>query len=86
MEQNSTRAFVYSLFPCCLSAPIHTYILGAASQETVNNFPNSDGCELAENITYLGKTAAQTHLSSLTTGQSNMLISLCAGFFLIIVF
>uniref|UniRef100_A0A672QF14 CWF19-like protein 1 n=1 Tax=Sinocyclocheilus grahami TaxID=75366 RepID=A0A672QF14_SINGR len=27
-------------------APIHTYILGAASQETVKYFPNSDGCEL----------------------------------------
>ncbi|KAM9705525.1 CWF19-like protein 1 [Menidia menidia] len=36
-------------------APIHTYILGAASQETVKNFPNADGCELAENITYLGR-------------------------------
>lgn len=41
------------LFP----APIHTYILGAASQETAKNFPNSDGSELAENITYLGETA-----------------------------
>lgn len=43
---------------CALSkspAPIHTYILGAASQETVKYFPNSDGCELADNITCLGK-------------------------------
>lgn len=38
------------------SAPIHTYILGAASQETVKSFPSADGCELADNITYLGKT------------------------------
>lgn len=38
-------------------APIHTYILGAASQETVKYFPNSDGCELAENITCLGKNS-----------------------------
>ncbi|MFT7812632.1 CWF19-like protein 1-like [Arapaima gigas] len=36
-------------------APIHTYILGAASQETLKYFPSSDGCELAENITYLGR-------------------------------
>lgn len=36
-------------------APIHTYLLGAASQETVKYFPSSDGCELAENITYLGE-------------------------------
>ncbi|KAK0154510.1 CWF19-like protein 1 [Merluccius polli] len=28
-------------------APIHTCILGAASQETVKNFPSADGCELA---------------------------------------
>lgn len=38
-------------------APIHTYILGAASQETVKNYPSADGCELAGNITYLGKTS-----------------------------
>ncbi|CAB1346338.1 unnamed protein product, partial [Coregonus sp. 'balchen'] len=34
-------------------APIHTYILGAASQETLCFFPSADGCELADNITYL---------------------------------
>lgn len=34
--------------------PIHTCILGAASQETTKNFPSADGCELVENITYLG--------------------------------
>ncbi|KAG7253652.1 hypothetical protein CRUP_034334 [Coryphaenoides rupestris] len=38
-------------------APIHTCILGAASQETVKNFPGADGCELAENITYLALVA-----------------------------
>lgn len=38
------------------SAPIHTYVLGATSQETVKNYPSSDGCELADNITYLGDT------------------------------
>ncbi|KAJ3612398.1 hypothetical protein NHX12_020674 [Muraenolepis orangiensis] len=36
-------------------APIHTCILGAASQETVKNYPSPDGCELAVNITYLGR-------------------------------
>ncbi|XP_061524294.1 CWF19-like protein 1 isoform X3 [Phycodurus eques] len=35
-------------------APIHTYILGAGSQETAKKFPSADGCELADNITYLG--------------------------------
>ncbi|RXN17764.1 CWF19 1 [Labeo rohita] len=46
-------------------APIHTYILGAASQETVKYFPNSDGCELAENITCLGRRGVFTGASGL---------------------
>uniref|UniRef100_A0A4W6C0F2 CWF19-like protein 1 n=1 Tax=Lates calcarifer TaxID=8187 RepID=A0A4W6C0F2_LATCA len=46
-------------------APIHTYILGAASQETVKNFPSADGCELAENITYLGRRGVFTGVSGL---------------------
>uniref|UniRef100_A0A672QEU3 CWF19-like protein 1 n=1 Tax=Sinocyclocheilus grahami TaxID=75366 RepID=A0A672QEU3_SINGR len=36
-------------------APIHTYILGAASQETVKYFPNSDGCELKVCVFFFGK-------------------------------
>lgn len=35
--------------------PIQTYVLGANNQETVKYFQDADGCELAENITYLGK-------------------------------
>uniref|UniRef100_A0A3Q0S2P4 CWF19-like protein 1 n=1 Tax=Amphilophus citrinellus TaxID=61819 RepID=A0A3Q0S2P4_AMPCI len=46
-------------------APIHTYILGAVSQDTVKNFPNTDGCELAENITYLGRRGVLTGASGL---------------------
>ncbi|XP_062860120.1 CWF19-like protein 1 isoform X2 [Trichomycterus rosablanca] len=46
-------------------APIHTYILGAASQETVKYFSNSDGCELAENIIYLGRRGVFTGASGL---------------------
>ncbi|KAM9496645.1 CWF19-like protein 1 [Clarias gariepinus] len=46
-------------------APIHTYLLGAASQETVKYFPSSDGCELAENITYLGRRGVFTGASGL---------------------
>ncbi|XP_037551951.1 CWF19-like protein 1 [Nematolebias whitei] len=46
-------------------APIHTYILGAASPETVKNFSSSDGCELAENITYLGRRGVFTGASGL---------------------
>lgn len=46
-------------------APIHTYILGAASQETLKYFPSSDGCELAENIIYLGRRGVFTGASGL---------------------
>ncbi|XP_060770280.1 CWF19-like protein 1 isoform X2 [Neoarius graeffei] len=46
-------------------APIHTYILGAASQETVKYFPSSDGCELAENIICLGRRGVFTGASGL---------------------
>ncbi|KAM8883142.1 CWF19-like protein 1 [Synchiropus picturatus] len=46
-------------------APIHTYILGAASQETLKNFSGSDGCELCENITYLGRRGVFTGASGL---------------------
>ncbi|XP_012992778.2 CWF19-like protein 1 isoform X1 [Esox lucius] len=46
-------------------APIHTYILGAASQETLRFFPSADGCELADNITYLGRRGVFTGASGL---------------------
>ncbi|XP_077355654.1 CWF19-like protein 1 [Festucalex cinctus] len=46
-------------------APIHTYILGAGSQETAKKFPSADGCELAENITYLGRRGVFTGVSGL---------------------
>ncbi|CAB1421776.1 unnamed protein product [Pleuronectes platessa] len=46
-------------------APIHTYVLGAASQETAKKFPGADGCELAENITYLGRRGVFTGVSGL---------------------
>ncbi|XP_077401061.1 CWF19-like protein 1 [Vanacampus margaritifer] len=46
-------------------APIHTYILGAGSQETTKKFPSADGCELAENITYLGRRGVFTGVSGL---------------------
>ncbi|XP_049616384.1 CWF19-like protein 1 [Syngnathus scovelli] len=46
-------------------APIHTYILGAGSQETAKKFPSADGCELADNITYLGRRGVFTGVSGL---------------------
>lgn len=45
-----------------LSAPIPTFVLGANNQDTLRYFPDVSGCELAENITYLGKAAQ--HLES----------------------
>lgn len=41
---------------CSPLAPIQTYVLGANNEETANYFQGADGCELAENITYLGKS------------------------------
>ena len=49
----SANQLVSCLF--LLLAPIQTYVLGANNQETVKYFQDVDGCELAENITYLGK-------------------------------
>lgn len=46
-------------------APIHTYILGAASQEVTKYFSNASGCELCENITYLGRQGVFTGVSGL---------------------
>ncbi|XP_068611395.1 CWF19-like protein 1 [Brachionichthys hirsutus] len=46
-------------------APIQTYVLGAASRETVKSFPGADGCELADNITYLGRRGVFTGASGL---------------------
>uniref|UniRef100_A0AAY4DAH6 CWF19-like protein 1 n=1 Tax=Denticeps clupeoides TaxID=299321 RepID=A0AAY4DAH6_9TELE len=46
-------------------APIHTYVLGAASHDTLKYFPSADGCELAENIVYLGRRGIFTGASGL---------------------
>ncbi|XP_067915101.1 CWF19-like protein 1 isoform X1 [Heterodontus francisci] len=46
-------------------APMQTYILGANNQETTKYFPDVDGCELAENITYLGRKGVFTGASGL---------------------
>ncbi|XP_062987361.1 CWF19-like protein 1 isoform X2 [Elgaria multicarinata webbii] len=46
-------------------APIQTYVLGANSHETVCRFPDVSGCELAENITYLGRKGVFSGASGL---------------------
>ncbi|KFU85278.1 CWF19-like 1 [Chaetura pelagica] len=46
-------------------APIPTYVLGANDQETVSCFPDVSGCELAENITYLGRRGLYSGTSGL---------------------
>ncbi|XP_029283861.1 LOW QUALITY PROTEIN: CWF19-like protein 1, partial [Cottoperca gobio] len=46
-------------------APIHTYILGAASQDTAKSFSSAEGGELADNITYLGRRGVFTGVSGL---------------------
>ncbi|XP_070799316.1 CWF19-like protein 1 [Pituophis catenifer annectens] len=46
-------------------APIQTYVLGANNDETVRCFPDVSGCELAENITYLGRKGVFSGASGL---------------------
>ncbi|XP_001513071.2 CWF19-like protein 1 [Ornithorhynchus anatinus] len=46
-------------------APIQTYVLGANNQEAAKYFPDVDGCDLAENITYLGRKGVFTGASGL---------------------
>ncbi|KFW73282.1 CWF19-like 1, partial [Pygoscelis adeliae] len=46
-------------------APIPTYVLGANDQETVSYFPDISGCEIAENITYLGRRGLYSGTSGL---------------------
>ncbi|XP_006119667.1 CWF19-like protein 1 isoform X2 [Pelodiscus sinensis] len=50
---------------CVKKAPIPTYILGANNQETIYYFPDVNGCELAENITYLGRKGIFNSVSGL---------------------
>ncbi|XP_053574704.1 CWF19-like protein 1 isoform X2 [Bombina bombina] len=53
-------------------APIQTYVLGANNQETVKYFQDVDGCEMAPNITYLGR-------KGLLTGTSGLQIAYVSG-------
>ncbi|XP_019403246.1 PREDICTED: CWF19-like protein 1 isoform X3 [Crocodylus porosus] len=53
-------------------APIQTYVLGANNQETVHYFPDVSGCELAENITYLGR-------KGIFSGTSGLQIAYLSG-------
>ncbi|XP_034994563.1 CWF19-like protein 1 isoform X3 [Zootoca vivipara] len=46
-------------------APIQTYVLGANNSETAQCFPDASGCELAENITYLGRKGVFSGASGL---------------------
>ncbi|XP_058666639.1 CWF19-like protein 1 isoform X1 [Ammospiza nelsoni] len=46
-------------------APIPTYVLGANSPDTLSYFPDVSGCELAENITYLGRRGVYSGCSGL---------------------
>ncbi|CAM1328174.1 CWF19L1 (predicted) [Pycnogonum litorale] len=55
-----------------IKAPLQTYILGPMSDATVVLTSNSNGCELCENITYLGK-------KGLFTGSSGLKIAYFSG-------
>uniref|UniRef100_A0A8C8S7M0 CWF19-like protein 1 n=1 Tax=Pelusios castaneus TaxID=367368 RepID=A0A8C8S7M0_9SAUR len=53
-------------------APIPTYVLGANNPETVRYFPDVSSCELAENITYLGR-------KGIFSGASGLQIAYLSG-------
>ncbi|KAM4037926.1 CWF19-like protein 1 [Anomaloglossus baeobatrachus] len=53
-------------------APIQTYVLGANNQDTVKYFQDVEGCELATNITYLGR-------KGIFTGASGLQIAYLSG-------
>ncbi|PBC31219.1 CWF19 protein [Apis cerana cerana] len=45
--------------------PVPTYIIGANRQADLNNYPEIDGCEICQNLTYLGKRGLYTASSGL---------------------
>ncbi|ELU06627.1 hypothetical protein CAPTEDRAFT_168674 [Capitella teleta] len=59
--------------------PIPTFILGPNATEHVRNFPDSDGGDLCENVTYLGKKGLYTGASGLTVAYLSGRESLSAA-------
>ncbi|XP_043262500.1 CWF19-like protein 1 [Colletes gigas] len=45
--------------------PVPTYIIGANSEIDLENYPDEDGCEICQNLTYLGKRGVYTASSGL---------------------
>ncbi|KAG7201776.1 hypothetical protein KM043_004496 [Ampulex compressa] len=45
--------------------PVPTYIIGANREEDVKNYPDADGYEICQNLTYLGKRGLYTASSGL---------------------
>lgn len=45
--------------------PVPTYIIGPNREADVNNYPDVDGCEICQNLTYLGKRGLYTASSGL---------------------
>lgn len=45
----------------------------------MKNFPSTDGCELADNITYLGKTLLCTHTHTLNSPPLNVCVCVCVS-------
>lgn len=47
------------------SISVPTYIIGANRDSDLNNYPDIDGCEICQNLTYLGKRGLYTASSGL---------------------
>ncbi len=42
------------------SVPVPTFVLGPNKEDHVSHYPDLKGCELCNNVTYLGKSANST--------------------------
>ncbi|CAK9830877.1 CWF19-like protein 1 [Anthophora retusa] len=61
-EDNSElEAYKYGM----KNIPVPTYIIGANRENDLENYPDVDGCEICQNLTYLGKRGLYTASSGL---------------------
>ncbi|OAD59303.1 CWF19-like protein 1 [Eufriesea mexicana] len=61
--KNNTELELYKNGMKSISVP--TYIIGANNEADLNNYPDVDGCEICQNLTYLGKRGLYTASSGL---------------------
>lgn len=55
IDPHNQTHLVYLLLIVSFPVPVPTYILGPSSEDRASNYPDMKGCELCENVIYLGK-------------------------------